>query len=641
MRRLATTLLAATFAASALGHGVARAAVIANSWMVFQAPLSLGVDRSSGKVYVSNSESVTIMGGQVAIIDPTANTVTALGTSLPSNFVLVDDTHRRLYSSNATLAADRTSLDAFDLDTNAPLGSLPVGGLQMALDSANGRLYVAEAGRVRLIDTASFSVVATELAPSPAAWFGLAVDPARGRLYVTNINQSAPSVFVLNALNLAPIAEIPLATVPRFAIAVDPLDHRILVGGSDPGGSFASSALTVIDPNTFATVHTTSTPGFPLGIAVDSANHRIFMSDAARFSPVLGHRVYVIDESTYAVTETLGRFTFDPGMPLVHPDGRLYLPDYNTQASNSSTVVAIDLANHAPVFQSITLSPSSVLTNDTVHVDAVAVDPDMSPSLSGEPVTYSYEWYRNGGLIAGANGPDLDLSVAGHGDRGDTITARVIASDGRLSSSASASIQVADSPATVSVQLGNYSPKTNDSLPAWLVVTDPDNDSYGCTLAISINGVFSFDVPFCSYTFDLAGHANANRGDTVTIAGTATDNVSGRRATGSVSVVVVDTAPTLALSVSDATPNSRDVLVASVSSDDADGDAVTYTYVWSVNGVAKPTFSTAATSDSFDLAPKGNGDNGDVITVSVMASDGTLSSATQTATATVTPGHKR
>ena len=42
----------------------------------------------------------------------------------------------------------------------------------------------------------------------------------------------------------------------------------------------------------------------------------------------------------------------------------------------------------------------------------------------------------------------------------------------------------------------------------------------------------------------------------------------------------------------------------------------------------------------FDLSVKGNGNNGDMVTVTVVASDGSLSSGAATATATVTPGKR-
>jgi len=77
------------------------------------------------------------------------------------------------------------------------------------------------------------------------------------------------------------------------------------------------------------------------------------------------------------------------------------------------------------------------------------------------------------------------------------------------------------------------------------------------------------------------------------------------------------------------------VLYTGVLAQDANGDALTFTYSWRVNGVAKRTVTTSARLDRFDLSVKGNGDRRDVVTVTVTASDGTTSSATAEASATV------
>ncbi len=92
----------------------------------------------------------------------------------------------------------------------------------------------------------------------------------------------------------------------------------------------------------------------------------------------------------------------------------------------------------------------------------------------------------------------------------------------------------------------------------------------------------------------------------------------------------------ITVSLSDTTPQSRDVLVATASAQDADSDPLTLTYAWSVHGVVKQT----GTSNTFDLGVKDQGDNGDVVTVTATASDGTAS-ASASASATVTSGRHK
>jgi hypothetical protein len=70
-------------------------------------------------------------------------------------------------------------------------------------------------------------------------------------------------------------------------------------------------------------------------------------------------------------------------------------------------------------------------------------------------------------------------------------------------------------------------------------------------------------------------------------------------------------------------PHTNDHLTATATKWSANNDPVTLTFVWSVNGVTKRTFSSnTALTDTFDLSLLGNGDRGDTIMVSVTPSNG-------------------
>jgi hypothetical protein len=77
------------------------------------------------------------------------------------------------------------------------------------------------------------------------------------------------------------------------------------------------------------------------------------------------------------------------------------------------------------------------------------------------------------------------------------------------------------------------------------------------------------------------------------------------------------------VAISPASPTTNQTLTATPSGfSDADGDSLTYHYTWK-NG----TTVVGSDSPTLDLSHTGNGDKGDVITVSVTASDGTDSSS--------------
>src|SRR5205823_10307165 len=70
-----------------------------------------------------------------------------------------------------------------------------------------------------------------------------------------------------------------------------------------------------------------------------------------------------------------------------------------------------------------------------VQTCALPISLTATPSSSdadGDTVTYGYQWKKNGTAISGATSSTLDLSAAGHGDKGDAITVAVTPNDGSV-----------------------------------------------------------------------------------------------------------------------------------------------------------------------------------------------------------------
>jgi hypothetical protein len=181
--------------------------------------------------------------------------------------------------------------------------------------------------------------------------------------------------------------------------------------------------------------------------------------------------------------------------------------------------------------------------------------------------------------------------------------------------------------------LSPSAPRTDQTLTATAIASDVDGDSLTYTFTWKVDGAVRSVVsgPNASSSFDLTVAGNGDRGQTVLVEVVASDGTL-QSPTAAASAVVVNSSPTVTLSLSDTSPQSRDVLIAAASAQDADADPLTLNYTWIVNGVVMQT----GANNRFDLAVKGNGDNGDVVSVTATASDGTAS-ATATASATVTP----
>ncbi len=90
------------------------------------------------------------------------------------------------------------------------------------------------------------------------------------------------------------------------------------------------------------------------------------------------------------------------------------------------------------------------------------------------------------------------------------------------------------------------------------------------------------------------------------------------------------------VTVNTTAPRTNNVLTATATKSDADGDSVSLTFVWKVNGVIQQTHVAASgLTDTFNLSQFGGGNPGDVVTVEVTPNDGLTAGATVTGTATV------
>ena len=104
-------------------------------------------------------------------------------------------------------------------------------------------------------------------------------------------------------------------------------------------------------------------------------------------------------------------------------------------------------------------------------------------------------------------------------------------------------------------------------------------------------------------------------------------NITGATGTGP----PTNTAPTVAPTIAPQNPGTDQTITVTPNGSDAENDALTYLYTFSVNGTEKQT----GASPTFDLSVAGQGDAGDVVSVSVVANDGQLDSAPGTAQVTV------
>ena len=199
-------------------------------------------------------------------------------------------------------------------------------------------------------------------------------------------------------------------------------------------------------------------------------------------------------------------------------------------------------ANSAPVVTSATIAETAPATVDVLHATATATDAD------GDPLTYAYQWTRNGTDITGATGPTLDLGVAGNGDRGDAIRVRITASDGSSTSApvTSSGVVVVDSAPAAGVTLDNHAPATDSVLTASATTTDADGDPVTLTYTWTVNGapkLTTSRTTSLTSTFDLAVAGNGDPGDAISVTVTPTDGTASGPAASDSATVAADASP--------------------------------------------------------------------------------------------------
>ncbi len=188
-------------------------------------------------------------------------------------------------------------------------------------------------------------------------------------------------------------------------------------------------------------------------------------------------------------------------------------------------------------------------------------------------------------------------------------------------------------PVVDSVSINQASPHTNDTLSAAVTSHDPDGDPLTTQYQWTKNGT---DIPGATNpTLNLATAGNGDRGDLMRVRVTVSDASLSSTPLTSAPVTILNTAPSATVALDDHTPGTNATLTATATRADLDGDAVTLTYVWKVNGATRQTTTTSSLTDTFDLSQSGNGNNGQNVSVTVTPNDGTVDGAPVVDSATV------
>lgn len=262
--------------------------------------------------------------------------------------------------------------------------------------------------------------------------------------------------------------------------------------------------------------------------------------------------------------------------------------DLDGLATTAVLALTVDGAPSAPL---VSLDPAAPGTDDELRVTLTT--PSVDPE--GAAVSYRYDWYVDGLLSTASTTSTLPASAT---TRGETWRVVVTPSDALQDGpSGEASVAVDNTtPVVAAATLTPATAYTDDTLTAAATTTDADGDPVSVTWTWYVDGVA---VGATGVT--LAGTTWFDKHQVVYAVAVPDDGTETGAAVATAPVAILNSppgAPTLDLSPADPVEGQDDLWCAVVTEAvDDDGDAVSYTVAWDVDGA---TFSGATTTTLTD-----------------------------------------
>ena len=482
------------------------------------------------------------------------------------------------------------------LALSALLGSpasanIPVGAAThaVAINHTTGLAYVGASctcgGSVVVIDTATDTVVTTITTASTPTQ--IAVDEERNQIFAAHFTGG---ISVIDGGTNAVSATLPFG---GLGLAVNPV-RDLLYATLGTGGMAVYDLTTLVHERTVAVA-----PAFAnwWGVAVNPVTDRIYVENLFGAVEVLDGESYLLLADINIFGEARLGVTVDVGANVVYvpryvSSGRVHVIDGATNTLRSDfaaagsfpRALALDAASERLYSADLGSGTITVFFTAGTLVRLETISVGGQPSGVAIPTRGPKRLYVTNQLLG-------DLTVM-------PIT------DNRP-------------PAMVSITIAPTSPDTDDLLTATAVAQDQDGDALTYSYQWTKNGA---DISGATgATLDLAADGNGDRDDEIAVRVTANDGTATSDPLTSAALTVLNTPPTMiAATIAPTTPDTDDVLTATVVAQDLDGDALTYSYQWTKGG----DDIAGATGETLDLAVGGNGDHGDQIAVRVVASDG-------------------
>jgi YVTN family beta-propeller protein len=244
-------------------------------------PYSAVVNPAGTRVYVSNFGANT-----VSVVDASTDAVIAtVAVGAGPQGLAVNPSGSRVYVASFTAG----TVSVIDAGTNSVITAIPVAAaVDVVVNHAGTRLYVADGAGVAIVDTATNLVIGSISSGALSSFGTIAISNDDTRLYAWS-NGSA-SVAVIDTGTSAIVATIPIASAfANNGIAVDPSGAPVYQSNG--------SSVSEIDPATNSVVH-----AVPFGTAGSGVNGVAVTADGKRVYAATASGVRTFDTATNVVS---------------------------------------------------------------------------------------------------------------------------------------------------------------------------------------------------------------------------------------------------------------------------------------------------------------------------------------------------
>ena len=375
---------------------------------------------------------------------------------------------------------------------------------------------------------------------------------------------------------------------------------------TDGSGSTASGSASVTVENTLPEIASVSiSPTDPT--VSDTVTCSASASDADGDTPTLSYN-WTSGSSSVGTSSSLDL----SGTSLVKGDGlSCEVTATDDQGDTAVELASVSIVNSVPEVSAVSISPSSPTVTDTLTCSYSFLDDDNDADASSVTWTVGSSTVGTGSTLA-----------AGSVAKNETVTCSVTPNDGTdTGTAASDAVTVVNTPPVVSsVAIGPSSPTVSDALTCSYSFADKDGDADASSVTWTVG---SSTVG----TGSTLAAGTATKGETAVCTVEANDgeDVGNTDAVGRTIQNSPPSAPGVSISPSAPVSQTDDVLCSiDTESTDADGDSVSYTIAWEVEG-ASWTGSTSTTTESGDTISATELVYDETWTCSVTPNDGTIS----------------